>query len=188
VGDEESGTLGIGELAMRVGVTPRTVRYYVAEGLLPPPGGGGQQRTYTQEHLLRLQAIKRLKDAYLPLGEIRRQLDGLSRAELEELAESEPPARPSSALEYINSILPPARRASPPAAPVLSVQLGTGQPAEAGEAGAGTVWRRVSLAPGVELHYEPSGDGQRQREIDRLIEEARRLLSNPRPPGREPQP
>jgi len=71
--DAESG-MGIAELAARAGVTPRTIRYYVAEGLLPAPGGRGQRRAYTQEHLDRLATIGRLKAAYLPLHEIRRRL------------------------------------------------------------------------------------------------------------------
>lgn len=73
--DERNHSLGIAELAQRAGVTPRTIRYYVAEGLLPPPGGRGQRRAYNQRHLDRLTAIRELKAAYLPLHEIRRRLD-----------------------------------------------------------------------------------------------------------------
>src|SRR5579871_1781755 len=77
--------MGIADLAERASVTPRTIRFYITEGLLPPPGGAGPHRVYTSDHLLRLQAIQRLKDAYLPLREIRRRLDGLSRGELQKL-------------------------------------------------------------------------------------------------------
>jgi DNA-binding transcriptional MerR regulator len=69
------GGIGIAELARRAGVTPRTIRYYVAEGLLPAPGGRGQRRAYGAEHLDRLATIQALKAAYLPLHEIRRRLD-----------------------------------------------------------------------------------------------------------------
>src|SRR5438045_3652795 len=41
--DARTAQLTIAELAARAGVTPRTIRYYVAEGLLPPPGGRGQR-------------------------------------------------------------------------------------------------------------------------------------------------
>ena len=78
MGDEREGGMGIAELAQRAGVTPRTVRYYVAEGLLPPPGGRGQRRAYGQGHLDRLDEIRELKAAYLPLHEIRRRLDASS--------------------------------------------------------------------------------------------------------------
>src|SRR5579863_7324577 len=102
---EERGPFTIGEIAERADVTPRTVRYYVAEGLLPPPGGAGQQRVYSYEHLLRLQAIKRLKAEYLPLNEIRERLAGLTLAGLEDLAAQEMPAPRSRALSYIESVL-----------------------------------------------------------------------------------
>jgi DNA-binding transcriptional MerR regulator len=72
--DERQQGMGIAELARRAGVTPRTIRYYVAEGLLPAPAGRGQRRAYGPEHLDRLEAIRELKAAYLPLHEIRRRL------------------------------------------------------------------------------------------------------------------
>lgn len=179
--EEQRAALGITELAMRVGVTPRTVRYYVAEGLLPPPGGGGQQRVYTHEHLLRLQAIKRLKEAYLPLGEIRRQLSGASLTDLERLA-SNPP---SSALDYIDSILPASQRSDLP----RDQTQGASAEGVEGEAGTTTglppdsVWRRVVLAPGVELHYQISDERDRDLAVARLIREAARLLAGSQPPG-----
>ena len=63
----------------------RTVRYYIAEGLLPPPEGSGPGSSYTQGHLDRLRLIQRLKEAYLPLKEIRRRLSGLSDDEVRSL-------------------------------------------------------------------------------------------------------
>jgi DNA-binding transcriptional MerR regulator len=74
--------LRIGEFAAAAGVSPRTVRYYVVEGLLPPPDGVGLGASYGPEHLDRLRLILRLKDAYLPLREIRRQLTGLDDEEV----------------------------------------------------------------------------------------------------------
>ena len=70
----------IGEFAAAAGVSARTVRYYIVEGLLPPPEGAGLGAMYTQAHLDRLRLILRLKDTYLPLKEIRRQLTGLDDA------------------------------------------------------------------------------------------------------------
>lgn len=66
------------ELTDLAGVTIRTVRYYISEGLLPPPIGAGPRSVYTDVHLNRLRLISRLKDAYLPLREIRRQLQGMT--------------------------------------------------------------------------------------------------------------
>jgi DNA-binding transcriptional MerR regulator len=115
--------LTIAELAQRAGVTPRTIRYYLSEGLLPPPEGAGPNRVYTPEHLLRLEAIKCLKAMFLPLDEIRRRLSGLGPAELQRLVEAPRPAT-GSALEYVRaalSQLPPATPPAPPqpAAPII---------------------------------------------------------------------
>ena len=78
--------LTLGELTAAADVSVRTVRYYIAEGLLPPPEGSGPGSAYTQGHLDRLRLIQRLKEAYLPLKEIRRRLSGLSDDEVQERA------------------------------------------------------------------------------------------------------
>jgi DNA-binding transcriptional MerR regulator len=75
-------SLTIRELTEAAGVSVRTVRYYIAEGLLPPPEGAGPASVYTRSHLDRLRLITRLKDAYLPLKEIRRRLAGLDDEEV----------------------------------------------------------------------------------------------------------
>ena len=84
-----STTMRIGDLARASGVSARTIRYYIVEGLLPPPDGAGLGASYDQSHLDRLRLIRHLKDTYLPLREIRRQLTGLDdaavRARLAEL-------------------------------------------------------------------------------------------------------
>jgi MerR family transcriptional regulator, repressor of the yfmOP operon len=72
--------LRIGEVAQRVGVTPRTIRYYEELGLL---GFGserekGSHRTYAETDVARLQELIRLRD-----------LLGLTLEELVELAEAE---------------------------------------------------------------------------------------------------
>ena len=77
--------LTLGELTAAADVSVRTVRYYIAEGLLPPPEGSGPGSAYTQGHLERLRLIQRLKEAYLPLKEIRRRLSGLSDDEVRSL-------------------------------------------------------------------------------------------------------
>ena len=71
--------LRIGEVAQRVGVTPRTIRYYEELGLL---GSGerekGAHRTYAETDVMRVQELIRLRD-----------LLGLTLEELVELAEAE---------------------------------------------------------------------------------------------------
>jgi DNA-binding transcriptional MerR regulator len=65
----------IGQLAEAAGVTRRTIRYYVSLGLLPPGEEDGARRLYDERHLHRLAVIRRMKDAFLPLEEIRRRLE-----------------------------------------------------------------------------------------------------------------
>jgi DNA-binding transcriptional MerR regulator len=63
---------GIEELASLGGVTRRTVRYYVQEGLIPAPLGVGRGRHYGPEHLARLLEVKSLQEAGRSLEDIRR--------------------------------------------------------------------------------------------------------------------
>src|SRR5688500_20390261 len=98
----------IAELAEEADVTPRTIRYYVEQGLLPPPGRG-RNAEYTEEHLQLLELIGRLKRHYLPLEEIRAMLQRLNREEIEELlTRDEPPSneeqKRSSAADYIANL------------------------------------------------------------------------------------
>jgi len=84
-------TYKLHELAEEAGVAPRTVRYYVQRGLLPAPDFRGKDTAYGREHLLRLQAIKRLQQAHLPLDEIQNRLANVTEAELLRLSTSEAP-------------------------------------------------------------------------------------------------
>ena len=67
----ESGLLGVAELADLGGVSRRTVRFYVQEGLLQPPLGVGRGRHYGPEHLKRLLEVKALQEQGRSLSEIR---------------------------------------------------------------------------------------------------------------------
>jgi len=94
------------ELADLAGVTPRTVRYYLAQGLLPSVGHSGPGSKYDSGHLDRLRLIRRLQAEHLPLAEIRRRLDDLDDDEIRELAGGREPAPPpDSALDYLRSVL-----------------------------------------------------------------------------------
>jgi DNA-binding transcriptional MerR regulator len=126
----------IGDLARLADVTPRTVRYYVAQGLLPSPGTQGPASRYDDGHLARLRLIRRLQRRHLPLAEIRRQLAGLSdtevRSALDEADRPDPrPAASGSALDYVRGLLRPTTepRAQPPGRPMrVFSQLSTLQP------------------------------------------------------------
>lgn len=80
------GTFKLEELARRAGISPRTVRYYVQRGLLPPPAFRGKDTAYGAEHLVRLEAIKRLQADHLPLDAIAVAMAGRSAEALARLA------------------------------------------------------------------------------------------------------
>src|SRR6187455_3335796 len=108
------------ELADLAGVTPRTVRYYMSQGLLPAVGQSGPGAKYGVDHLARLRLIRRLQAEHLPLAEIRRRMEGLDDATIAELAGSDsPPRPPESALEYLRSVLGPGL-GEPTAAPATA--------------------------------------------------------------------
>jgi DNA-binding transcriptional MerR regulator len=96
----------LADLADLVGVTPRTVRYYVAQGLLPSPGQVGPGARYSDRHLNRLRLIRRLQREHLPLAEIRSRLGGLDDEEVAAILGNEPPAPAGdSAVDYIRTVL-----------------------------------------------------------------------------------
>ena len=77
----------IGELARRVGATPRTVRYYEELGLLPARGREeGAHRLYDAEDEARLADLIRVRDLLgLSLAELRDWMDAeAARAQLRE--------------------------------------------------------------------------------------------------------
>jgi DNA-binding transcriptional MerR regulator len=89
--------LRIGEVAKRVGTTPRTIRYYEEIGILPSEGGreSGQHRLYGEREVQRLADALRLKELLgVSLDELRELLEAQdARAALrEEWQQSEPGA------------------------------------------------------------------------------------------------
>lgn len=56
---------------MLAGVTPRTVRYYIAEGLVDRPVGEKRGAHYVRRHLEQLLLIRRWTDAGLSLERVR---------------------------------------------------------------------------------------------------------------------
>ena len=73
-------------LAEAAGVTPRTVRFYQASGLLPPPERIGRRARYTSEHLARLKQISELQSRGLRLESIREVFDARSTGQPAEVA------------------------------------------------------------------------------------------------------
>lgn len=193
------------ELADLGGVTPRTVRYYLAQGLLPSVGQTGPGSKYGAQHLTRLRLIRRLQAEHLPLAEIRRRLEDLSDTDIVALSTADEPTPPTdSALDYLRTVLAgppmPARTASPPAAATLrplmrgmsvadTAPLDVRDASEPSEVAPHTTpatversqWERITLAPDVELHIRRPLTRAQQKGIDRLVTIARELLEEDRP-------
>lgn len=189
--------LDLPELSARAGVSARTVRYYIQQGLLPPPEARGPGAHYSSEHLYRIRLIKRLQREHLPLAEIRRRLDELDDGEIRRLAEevAERPPASSSAADYIRSLLsegPATLRAAPPPSVVYDSIASPASLAPARTAPerkherddrqpVRSQWDRIALAPDVELHVRRPLSREQNRNVERLMEAARIIFEEENP-------
>jgi DNA-binding transcriptional MerR regulator len=179
-------------LAKRAGVSVRTVRFYINEGLLPPPPSRGRYTVYSEKYLDWLELIRRLKDAYLPLKEIRDKVSSLTWEEVKALlaqsdrqsahSQSLEPAKKakedgSSAQEYVARLLqePPDVRALK-SAPVPKPETFFQSPPS--QSPVQEFWEHITLAPGVELHIRRPVDIATRRKVESLIDLARKLFGS----------
>lgn len=101
----------LSDLARLADVTPRTVRYYVALGLLPSPEAAGPATRYGEGHLARLRLIRRLQRDHLPLAEIRTRLERMADDEIIATAsaldarEPDPSQDPGDTLAFVHSLM-----------------------------------------------------------------------------------
>jgi DNA-binding transcriptional MerR regulator len=165
-------------------VTPRTVRYYISQGLLRPPDGAGPATRYDDGHLDRLRLIRRLQREHLPLAEIRNRLAAVSDEEAGAIAR-EPTPVGDSASDYIARVLasrglsgPKAPVPPPPSMAVASLPgpaeppLATNEPVLP----ARSQWERLALTTDIELHVRRPLTRDRNRQVERLIQAARAIL------------
>jgi DNA-binding transcriptional MerR regulator len=191
---DEAARYTVTQLADVAGVTPRTVRYYITQGLIPAPGSAGPGPKYTDADLARLRTIKRLQREHQPLAEIRAQLAKLDDATILVLAEATAPEPPQeSALDYIRRVTgghrvaerpasllkriesaPYAAKAEPTFAPTAPAAPALESPAEPRLER--SQWERIEVAPDVELHVRRPLARQTARRVDRIISIARDLL------------
>ena len=101
----------LSDLARLADVTPRTVRYYVALGLLPSPEAAGPATRYGEAHLARLRLIRRLQRDHLPLAEIRIRLERMADDEIIatvsalDSREPDPSQDPGDTLAFVRSLM-----------------------------------------------------------------------------------
>jgi DNA-binding transcriptional MerR regulator len=185
VGDAE---FDLKELCEQGRVTPRTVHFYVQQGLLPPAGAPGPGARYGKGHLARLKLIRLLQKEHLPLAEISQRIRGLNddqvRALVEE-ARAKQGAAPRSALDYIRGVLSGEQsgskaatersvrfRASSQAPEAAQSILSHNTPAERSQ------WERLTLADGLEVHVRRPLARLLQRLLVRLLAAARAIFSS----------
>lgn len=131
----------IGDLATLGGVSRRTVRYYVQEGLLPAPLGVGRGNHYARAHLDQLLRVKAMQEAGQSLDEIRRALES-----------------PTLRAPRTRAVEADGRAATAPLARSL--------------------WRRLAVAPGVELHVDSTVDLPSPSALRELAEWCQRHLGS----------
>ena len=202
----ESDAYTLADLCDAADVTPRTVRYYVAQGLLVAPSGAGPGARYGAAHLARLRLIRRLQREHLPLADIRRRLSAITDDEaiLRSQEVSAPPSE--SALDYIRGALAsrgmtkqasslslPSAPPGPPlpalhrmAAPIQPAGDAPGvaetpAPYAAEPSVVRSQWERISLDPDVELHVRRPLSRTQSRAVERLVDIARHLFREDQP-------
>jgi DNA-binding transcriptional MerR regulator len=178
----------INQLAERAGVTVRTIRYYVNEGLLPPPQTKGRYSAYDEDYLYRIKLIKFYKESYLPLSRIRELLDEMSPDEIKaavEKYENEPPEfnlpptpqnlnrveENLSARSYLRKIDPSIVHESmelsdrmPDPVPQAMNRMFVPEPSHEPS------WKRIEVAEGIELLIREDIYRRRRQELEILLD------------------
>ncbi len=159
--------LTLQDLCERASVSPRTIRYYIQQGLLPPPDGAGRGASYSLAHLERLELILKLKKQHLPLTQIRRRLEGLTPEDVSRLLKGPKPTPASSAADYVRAVLSgeQARVEAPLSKPTSSAHS---------TVRTRSTWERHSITPEVEIHIQrplSREANQRVRELLRLAQD-----------------
>ena len=130
----------------------RSVRFYVAHGLLDRPEGTGTSATYNYRHLLQLLAIKIRQREGQTLESIKLEMKDVSGDALE-------------------------RRVAQSLAPALGA--GADAAARAGDAEAPLSWRRLPVADGIELHVRDGSPAAREDALVAMREAVRAALGRP---------
>ncbi len=132
----------------RAAPSARAVRFYVANGLLDRPEGAGTAATYNYRHFLQLLAIKIRQREGATLDTIKKEMKDFAGDALE-------------------------RRVASSLAPAL----GSGADlAQRHDDDAAAIWRRVSVADGIELHVREDTPAARDTAVIAMREAVRAAL------------
>ena len=136
----------------RAAPSARSVRFYVANGLLDRPEGTGTAATYNYRHLLQLLAIKIRQREGQTLDLIRKEMRDITGDALE-------------------------RRVATWLAPAL---VSSGGPPSALENGDEEVsWRRIAVADGIEIHVRDDIPASNEDAVLAMREAVRAALGRP---------
>lgn len=164
------------DLARVGGVSLRTVRFYVQEGLIDPPFGRGPGPHFGERHLHQLRRVRALQAAGLDNAAIRQHAAELERILTERGLTLESAGRIWTA--YALAGLP-----SPHAAALDEAEPeADDDEAEADEVVDPETALRIPLAPGVELLVAPDVEIPSPRRLVELALTVRRLFKPGKPP------
>ena len=192
-------TPSLADLAASSGLEPRTIRSWVAQGLLPPPLTRGPAARYPADTLSRLLAIRTMREALgMSLSEIRKELLVASTEQIaayasraETLPRASPPVSnpASSALDYIVNLRTGAPKSAPSVTTIASLtrpraaaglealepRLGEGRPEPPRKARA-EEWLRIPVTPDVELTVRGPLDAEQRTRLERCADLIRDIL------------
>ncbi len=179
----DSDPIGILELSEQAKVSPRTIRYYIQQGLLPAPETRGPGAHYGLDHVNRLRLIRRLQSEHLPLSEIRKRIDALQPEQISQLLRTRPDRYPDSASDYVRKVLSEGVGSAKLREPAMSVPPAiirdTQQSSHAIQQR--SQWERFALSTDVEIHVRRPVSREENRRIERLLESAREIFKEELP-------
>lgn len=178
VGEQVLAEMGLEQARGTVTSVPdeRTIRYYMAEGLVQTPEEKqGTASVFGYVNLLQLLTVKKLQADHLPIRKIRELVAGKSEQELETLlgiGSTAKKSRETEAKRYLESLLTPTP--VPEAAPPKLA--GVAPPPQTDQSQS---WQRVEIEPGLELHirsdYAPPTSARTKSLLEKAIHRLRRL-------------
>jgi DNA-binding transcriptional MerR regulator len=181
VGEQILADMGLEQARGTVTSVPdeRTIRYYMAEGLIQTPGEKqGTASLFSYLNLLQLLTVKKLQAEHLPIRKIRELVAGKSEQELEMLlgvgSIAVKKSRETDAKRYLESLLAP--ESAPP--PKQAAAASPTPPPQMLDQSAS--WQRIEIEPGLELHirsdYSPPATGGKTKSLlEKAIHRLRRL-------------
>ena len=198
--------LTLEDLERQSGLSLRTLRFYIQEGLLQGPDTHGKYASYSRQHLDRIEMIKRLKNLRLPIKEIRHLLNNMTAEEIKKVRKyqeilapnldmninkaigDKPIAQPgASAMEYIRNLERShgeiqsvyEKTINKPSAPQQPASVSKPKPVYKNQIMAMSeeeTWKRYVIDEGIELNVRGKQDVDDELKVRKLIEYARTLF------------